>query len=545
MRLLCRIAMAALLLTAALTCAAAQSAAQPAARYHIAGRVVNAVSGEPLPHCQVSIGNVGNFETALARQLTGNDGSFDFAGLEARKYWLNAEHTGFRLQSFEQHGDYSSAIAVGPGLDSAHLRFRLHPDAVISGTITDDENEAVANASVWIYRSEARAGFRQLLRVAELMTDDRGFYRTTALEEGRYSIVASARPWFSEMNWNSRPMQCEGTVCRDPEPSRAERSLFDVTYPLTYYPGATDSAEAASIQLHAGESYTANFNLLPVPTYRLSVHHAGSTGGPQGLVLWEKVFGYPLRLPSQTERRTQDTAELRGVPPGNYSLDVIHYGAHAATYTLPVNLRGDMDADASAAQPPVLHGSIDKKSAGSAPRNFVRLWKLHSSDFVDAPLQNDEFSFPYGSLPPGDYAFYVMGGINSTVARLTATGAEVNGQSLRLTGSGPVELKVELCRATASVTGVVRRDGHPVAGAMLVLVPQWPEWNLPLFRRDQSDSDGSFTLQDVVPGRYRILALDHAWDAEWAELAMRKVVQETLELDVVAGSTAQLDVSLR
>jgi hypothetical protein len=38
-----------------------------------------------------------------------------------------------------------------------------------------------------------------------------------------------------------------------------------------------------------------------------------------------------------------------------------------------------------------------------------------------------------------------------------------------------------------------------------------------LFRRDQSDSDGSFSLRDVVPGQYILVAIEDGWTLDWAE----------------------------
>jgi hypothetical protein len=47
-------------------------------------------------------------------------------------------------------------------------------------------------------------------------------------------------------------------------------------------------------------------------------------------------------------------------------------------------------------------------------------------------------------------------------------------------------------------------------------VPEDPVNNQVLFRRDQSDSDGTFTLAIVVPGRYTVLAIENGWELEWA-----------------------------
>jgi hypothetical protein len=50
---------------------------------------------------------------------------------------------------------------------------------------------------------------------------------------------------------------------------------------------------------------------------------------------------------------------------------------------------------------------------------------------------------------------------------------------------------------------------------MIVLVPKDPALNPAEFRRDQSDSDGSFMLPDVIPGDYTIVAIKDGWDLEW------------------------------
>jgi len=38
-----------------------------------------------------------------------------------------------------------------------------------------------------------------------------------------------------------------------------------------------------------------------------------------------------------------------------------------------------------------------------------------------------------------------------------------------------------------------------------------------MFRRDQSDLDGSFALPDVVPGSYTVVAVEDAWGFDWSK----------------------------
>jgi hypothetical protein len=79
---------------------------------------------------------------------------------------------------------------------------------------------------------------------------------------------------------------------------------------------------------------------------------------------------------------------------------------------------------------------------------------------------------------------------------------------------------------------------------MIVLVPSDPVHNQSLFRRDQSDSDGTFTLASVKPGKYTLLAIANGWDLEWMNPAVIKpylLAGETLEVQ----ENGKYDVKVR
>jgi hypothetical protein len=63
---------------------------------------------------------------------------------------------------------------------------------------------------------------------------------------------------------------------------------------------------------------------------------------------------------------------------------------------------------------------------------------------------------------------------------------------------------------------VVKKD-KKVAGVMVALVPNDPVAHIDLFRRDQSDFDGTFALRGVIPGAYTIVAVEDAWGLEWLQ----------------------------
>ena len=80
---------------------------------------------------------------------------------------------------------------------------------------------------------------------------------------------------------------------------------------------------------------------------------------------------------------------------------------------------------------------------------------------------------------------------------------------------------------------------------MILLVPEAAEINLPKFRRDQSDSDGTFTLRDILPGHYRMLAIDDGWDLEWANLSLLKNrLEHAQKIEVEPNKTYQTVLSV-
>jgi len=52
---------------------------------------------------------------------------------------------------------------------------------------------------------------------------------------------------------------------------------------------------------------------------------------------------------------------------------------------------------------------------------------------------------------------------------------------------------------------------------MVALIPKDPQSHLDMFRRDQSDSDGSFTLPAVIPGTYTLIAVEDARGFQWMQ----------------------------
>jgi hypothetical protein len=79
-----------------------------------------------------------------------------------------------------------------------------------------------------------------------------------------------------------------------------------------------------------------------------------------------------------------------------------------------------------------------------------------------------------------------------------------------------VKLTVTTALGEGTVSGLALLKDKPHGGAMIVLVPADPANNHVLFRRDQSNTDGSFILRYVVPGAYTVLAMED-WEIDWMD----------------------------
>ena len=126
-------------------------------------KVVNALTGQPVPSASVAIAPITQgADRDISRSITtGADGRFAFVALSRGKYSLMAKARGASLQYFDHHDPFATAIAVGPGLDTDHLVFRLHltlPSKATSPTTTTSPSRTRWCAS---FRRAPRADSRR------------------------------------------------------------------------------------------------------------------------------------------------------------------------------------------------------------------------------------------------------------------------------------------------------------------------------------------------------------------------------------------------
>ncbi len=509
----------------------AQTPVQPRSPggYQIAGVVVSSLTAQPLSGVTVAITATDNRQSSQTMQ-TGADGRFAFTGLPAAKFSLTASAHGYRAQGFNQHENFFTGIAVGPGLESGNLVFRLVPDAAIEGTVTDDDGEPVRNANVQLFQRNNETGHQRTQVINNAVTDDRGHYQFSHLASGTYFVAVSARPWYANY---SAPDQAP------PNPDNAahvaeERAQLDVAYPMTFYPAAEDSTNASPIVLHAGERVTADVVLRAVPAVHLRIktgEPAGSNSGigaPQGFPrVSQRIFEGALApvMSAQGFGYNAGTYEYTGFAPGHYVVEMPESaGKRRGTgWYKEIDLAGTVELDpsespslASVSGAVVLEGATRPIST----MNVVLTDRTSREQFYTKVSDKGMFDFKDDEIRPGTYDVELANAPGFHVKKLLAKGAKTAGQTIEIGGGGSVQLVCTATRALAQISGVVLHDDKPFAGAMVMLVPRDPAADWLLFRRDQSDSDGTFTLPAVLPGSYSAIAINNGWDLDWASPAV-------------------------
>jgi hypothetical protein len=121
-----------------------------------------------------------------------------------------------------------------------------------------------------------------------------------------------------------------------------------------------------------------------------------------------------------------------------------------------------------------------------------------------APVQEGTYKV-FVNLPVSDE--YVGG--------VYATGAKASGREITIAGAGDVQLNITMGRGVGQVMGVAKVDGKPTADVMVLLVRETTQNLQEDYRLVQSDSDGTFALCGILPGRYSLVAIEDGWDLEW------------------------------
>jgi hypothetical protein len=426
---------------------------------------------------------------------------------------LTGAKRGFISASYDQHDQFSTAIVTGAGLDTENLLLRLAPDAVISGKVLDEANDPVRHAQVTLYFDDHSSGVDQIRQFRSAETNDLGEYELTPLRPGTYYLSASGTPWYAV-----HPHSDQGQSGSGEAATMVERSL-DVAYPVTYYPDVAEADDAMPIPIRGGERMDADIHLSPVPSLRLIIRMPDD--GTHRIFYTEiqqsSFEGYINFQANITNLGTPGVLEVTGIPAGRYNFSVQKPEGKVQMNGVDVSKDGE-EIDTSKGEV-----SSTIKFSVQLPREVTPSERLSvglrsGTRVVSAAQVDSKGEAELQQIAVGKYEVGVWGsGRRYSVARMLVEGAPVSGHTLSVAAGSSPSVSLTVVAGSAEVQGTVTRAGKGFAGAMVVLAPKNLEMDRDLFRRDQSDLDGTFLLRGVVPGSYTLLAIENGWDLDWSQ----------------------------
>jgi hypothetical protein len=499
----------------------------------IAGKVTNAVTGQPVKRATV---NLGGGSTGYVT-VTDDSGNFLFDSIQPGKdYYITADAEGYAGQ-FDFGPPGMSAITVGPQQEVKDIALHLSPLSVISGKVLDDEGEPLPGAFVQTISYQYQNGVKRLIANNSATTDDRGQYRIFDLQPGRYYLGASVR---------------HGPV--GPPPSAHVHSTVpEEGFATAYHPGAGSVTQATSMEVKPGADLNGvDFRLHKVPTFHIrGVMIDGQTRQPvRGNVQVEECengasMGFAMQ--SSAAAQPNGSFDARGVIPGSYCLSLRENGQRGVAARQNVNVKNeDVNGVVLAASSGFeVQGSavIDGTPPANQQRLFVRLEAEDGSSVNQNQSMNADLTFKISDVFPGVYQVYVQVASGQMYVKSLRYGNQEvpSGKIQAVEGSA---LTITLGTDPGGVSGVVEASAGGSGTQFAVLVAPAGE---NAARRDLQrvvmNQNGKFQAVGLAPGEYKVFALETRNMNELENTDLRKLLADkAASVTVHAGGQETIQV---
>jgi hypothetical protein len=429
-------------------------------------------------------------------------------------------------------------VEVSRGEDLRGFVFALIPGGVISGRVINASGKPSANTSLTAMIMFYEDG-HTVLRPSGVTanSDDRGEFRLFGLRPGEYYVRADYR---------------------------ASPASVDII--RSYFPGVPGTVDATPIVVNEnGESPGADFRLSESGTVKISgtVNVPGNASRTAvqfylfraGSEQLEDPYTVSFPNTASSENRSVGQFELRGVPPGQYSLVATLFDAAQARSfigRMPVdigaqdirNLFVELRASADLKGRIVLEdGSAVQRMLTLRPRE-VHAFSIRVQTAINS---NVDGTFVIPQVPESRYSF-TQNSNDSCIVDIQQGGRSAYDDGF-VGGMDAEPVTVVLSNTCGTVqVQVVDDKQQPVLNAFVSLVPAGERRKNPLlYRRSLFDVAASKypPIQGIPPGEYRMFAWDNVPpNAELNAAFLAKFEDRGVPVTVRRGESAMIQIPL-
>jgi 5-hydroxyisourate hydrolase-like protein (transthyretin family) len=520
------------LTTAASLCISHVSAAAQTAQssHAISGQVVNSVTGEPIARARVQLAT----QQAV---LTDHDGRFEFDSLTEDSSYVFPSKPGY----------FAEDRAVLP--QNGSITLRLIPEAIVFGTVTDQNGQPVQDLRVQLSKLEVHNGLRRWQPMQSTNTSVEGKFRFAELQAGQYSLATNFR--------------IEGL------PDAASSVAFvPVTFPpptgggtrgsLTLAPG--DQVEAnATTSMEKLYPVTGMINGLAPRSGGLSVTNedgeiieAPVTINPSGTFRSRLPSGsYRLSVRSFVEREQQQFEGTREITVGEAPLEAISITL-APPVTLPIDVEyqavstGTSTQTSTSAPPPYLNASLEDDDPRGLARSVPA--QLRRSSRVQPLQPGDPMAFV--GVEPGRYVLQTRSQPPWYVASATCGNLDLTRDAVAIAADAATACTVRLVYRDDSASlkwSISAGEGDNTGSLVFVAaIPldnfiQPPELSVGSRLSPETPAEGSF--EGLAPGRYLVMALTHQQELAYRDNeAMQRYLPLGQQVTLTRGGKSEVQL---
>ena len=542
---------------------AAQQAANtpPEQRCVLAGRVTNALTGEPVKKANVRLMRSFTGGPPPDARASGNqgysgssdpDGNFRIENVEPGDYYLSGTRTGFLNTQYgaKKPMQAGTVLTLRPGQQMADVPLALTPQAVMTGKVVDADGDPVNGASVQVLAQQWFRGKIRYMPRNNTNTNDLGEYRLANLSPGKYYVSAQKGNNYVSPN--------------GPEPPVSGKP--DIRPVRTFYPGSTTFDSATAIDVKAGQDLSGmDIRMQSAQTYHVRGKVVGSLLETDrqnlSVSLSERNESFPMFLHNPGMVAKDRTFEIAGVTPGSYNLTAfVAEGKMRVMATEPVDVgAADVnDVVVTMVPPGSLTGVVKIEGTPQAGTPAANVQSAHVNLTPAEPMQmffgggNNQVAsdgtFAIQNVTPGKFFVSVNAPPGTYVKAITFGQTDVNGKELDFGAGASGEIDVVLRYGTAEVDGNVQTasvatgDSSSIQSSVY-LVPDPPN-------ADESgirfvNGGASFSIKNVPPGKYRAYAFESVEYGTMQNPDFQKEIESRgVEVEVKENEKKQIQLGL-
>jgi hypothetical protein len=445
----------------------------------VEGRVVNALTGTPLSRAHVKLQDHSGSSSISYGAITTADGRFSINSVVPRAYAASAKRAGYlTIRQF----DGAPTVILKPGARVNDLVLRLLPTGSITGHVSVNNGALRDNIIVQAIRGSV---------FGSVHPDEKGAFRIGGLAPGRYFVQALVPG-----SGTTPEIRTDGTT--------------EVQYGNTYYPNAMSLSAAVPVQVRPGAEMTGvDIELVSLPMVRISGSVAGAPKDGHRCIV-NLAQGSAL----QSYLAVDSRFTIWWVPPGTYRLSAQctdASGQALRSLSLPIDVASsNVDGiELPVIHPFEVHGRIEIEP-GADNIEHESCGREHKISFgsQEADIGGD-CAFTVSNMHQAPYRITLSGFPETVYVKSIWAGLkEFRGATLDLrSGPPPTALLITIGTRAGEISGVVKDDkGHAITAMVGVFYED--EFGSLLKHTAWTDQDGSYSIQGVAPGKYKLLAFN-------------------------------------